>query len=34
MYPLVLSLNISNVGAGAAINVKAQLEGDGVVAEF
>ncbi|NUH65166.1 hypothetical protein HTT03_07655 [Sulfitobacter sp. S0837] len=28
MYPLVLSLNISNVGAGAAINVKAQLEGD------
>lgn len=28
MYPLVLSLNISNVGAGAAINVKAQLRGD------
>lgn len=28
MYPLVLSLNISNVGAGAAINVKAQLEGN------
>ena len=28
MYPLVLSLNISNVGAGAAINVRAQLEGD------
>ena len=28
MYPLVLSLNISNVGAGAAINVKAQLNGD------
>lgn len=28
MYPLVLTLNISNVGAGAAINVKAQLEGN------
>jgi hypothetical protein len=28
MYPLVMSLNISNVGAGAAINVKAQLSGD------
>lgn len=28
MYPLVLSLNISNVGAGAAINVSAQLDGD------
>ncbi|WP_424985995.1 hypothetical protein [Microbulbifer sp. S227A] len=28
MYPLVLSLNITNVGAGAAINVKAQLKGD------
>ena len=28
MYPLVLSLNISNVGAGAAVNVKAQLVGD------
>ena len=28
MYPLVLSLNISNVGAGAAVNVKAELGGD------
>lgn len=28
MYPLVMSLNISNVGAGAAVNVRAQLDGD------
>lgn len=28
MYPLVLSLNITNVGAGAAVNVRAQLDGN------